>query len=80
MLNLYRTALQIRRKHPGMTGRLEWLDAPAGCLAFRRDGGLVCVLNTTNAAVDLPAGEVVLSSVPLAEGRLPGDAAVWLTS
>jgi hypothetical protein len=43
---------------------------------------MVCVLNTTNRAVDLPAGytadAVVLSSVPLVEGRLPGDAAVWL--
>jgi alpha-glucosidase len=81
MLTLYRTALATRRKHPGMAGGLQWLEMPEGSLAFRREGGLVCVLNTTNTAVDLPAaGEVVLSSVPLTDGRLPGDAAVWLNA
>jgi alpha-glucosidase len=80
MLNLYRAALGVRRKNPAVSGDLEWLDAPAGCLAFRREGGLVCLVNTTNAPVDLPAGEVALTSVPLVDGRLPGDAAVWLTA
>jgi alpha-glucosidase len=79
MLNLYRTALATRRKHPAFEGGLEWLDVPPGCLAFRREGGLVCVVNTGNTPVDLPAGEVLLASVPLVDGRLPGDAAVWLT-
>jgi alpha-glucosidase len=82
MLALYRTALGLRHKHPGLVGGLRWLDAPAGCLAFARDGGLVCVVNLTNTPVTLPAGlpgDVLLSSVPLtADGRLPGDATVWL--
>ncbi|HEV2087350.1 MAG TPA: glycoside hydrolase family 13 protein [Cryptosporangiaceae bacterium] len=79
MLALYREAIAIRRSHPGFAGDLEWLDAPDGCLAFRRPGGLVCVVNLTNAAVELPAGDVLLTSVPLLDGQLPGDAAVWLT-
>ena len=28
--------------------------------------------------VALPAGEVLLSSAPVADGRLPGDTTVWL--
>jgi alpha-glucosidase len=30
--------------------------------------------------VDLPAGRVVLSSVPLDDGRLPADAAAWVVA
>jgi alpha-glucosidase len=84
MLALYTAALSLRRKDPALSGDLEWLDMPAGSLAFRREGGMVCVLNTTNSAVDLPAGyapeDVVLASVPLLDGRLAGDAAVWLAA
>ncbi len=78
MLALYRTALAIRRKHPGFTGDLTWADAPDGCLSFRRGGGLRCVINLTNKPVPLPDGEVVLTSIPLVDGALPGDAAAWL--
>ncbi|HEY0487668.1 MAG TPA: alpha-amylase family glycosyl hydrolase [Mycobacteriales bacterium] len=82
MLALYRSALSLRSKHPAFDGGLEWLPMPAGSLAYRRAGGLVCAVNTTNAAVDLPAGhtadDVLLASVPLVGGTLPGDAAVWL--
>jgi alpha-glucosidase len=38
-----------------------------------------CLVNLSAAPVDLPAGAaVLLSSVPLDEGRLPADTAVWL--
>ncbi len=78
-LSLYRQALALRREHDGFQGELTFLDAPHGCLAFRRDGGLTCFVNTTNTAVPLPAGEQLLTSVPLtADGLLPGDAAAWL--
>jgi alpha-glucosidase len=46
-------------------------------LAFRR-GPLTVVLNCGATACDLPAGEVVLASGPVAEGTLPADTAVWL--
>lgn len=81
MLSLYRAALALRGKHPGFAGELEWLDAPVGALSFRRDGGLVCLTNFTNTAVDLPAeltaSSILLSSEPLIDGRLPGDASAW---
>jgi len=78
MLTLYRTAISLRRKHAGFAGDLTWIDAPDGCLMYRRDGGLTCIVNLTNKPVPLPAGEVLLASVELVDGLLPGDASAWL--
>ena len=80
MLSLYRQAVELRRTHPAFTGEtLEWYGAPAGCFAYRRKGGgLTCVLNTTSAPIPLPAGELLLASTPLRDGRLPADSAAWL--
>jgi len=80
MLSLYRRALELRAES-GETGtEVEWYGAPQGCIAFRRRGGRrVCALNTSGVAVPMPAGEVLLSSVDLVDGRLPADAAVWLS-
>ena len=76
MLSLYRAALALRGS---LTGHdVEWLQAPDGCIAFGRAGGLVCFLNLSGAPVALPAGEVLLSSLPVDGGALPDDAAVWL--
>lgn len=80
-LSLYRHALEIRRTHPGFVGdSLEWYGAPEGCFAYRRPGTtMVCALNTSAAPVQLPPGDVLLSSGPLTEdGKLPPDTAVWL--
>jgi alpha-glucosidase len=85
MLSLYRQALALRRELPalgaghssGVAG-LEWLELGADVVAFSRPGGFSCVVNTGSAAVPLPAGPVLLSSVPLESDTLPGDAAVWL--
>ena len=79
MLSLYRTALRLRATSPAFEGEsLEWLPAPDGCLAFRRPGGLVCLLNLSGAAVPLPEGAVLLASEDVTGGALPADAAVWL--
>jgi alpha-glucosidase len=79
MQSLYRTALALRRSSQGFGDEgLEWLPAPDGCLAFRRSGGLVCLLNLSGAAVPLPEGRVLLASADTAGGQVPDDAAVWL--
>ncbi|WP_159325018.1 glycoside hydrolase family 13 protein [Streptomyces tendae] len=78
-LELYRTALRLRRKL--LDGEsLTWSDdVPAGVLRFDRSDGWRCVTNLTGAAVDLPAGEVLLSSAPLEDGgRMGPDTTVWL--
>jgi alpha-glucosidase len=88
-LSLHRRALELRRGHPGLRGganarsavaAVEWFGAPPGCLAFRRSGStLVCALNTSDSAVPLPPGDVLLASGPLAAGLLPPDTAAWLS-
>jgi alpha-glucosidase len=79
MLSLYRTALALRRDSPAFSSAsLEWLPAPDGVLAFRRPGGLVCLVNLSGAPVPLPEGRVLLASADVPGGALPDDAAVWL--
>ncbi|MDU0292345.1 glycoside hydrolase family 13 protein [Saccharothrix longispora] len=85
VLELYRSALAARRAHPdlGAGSEVEWLDAPADVLSFRRNG-FTCVVNTGAGTVRLPAdGEVLLSSAGVAtEGAdllVPPDTTVWLT-
>ncbi|MFC8566015.1 glycoside hydrolase family 13 protein [Streptomyces sp. NPDC057245] len=77
-LELYRTALRLRRKL--LDGEsLTWSDdVPAGVLRFDRSDTWRCVTNLSGTTVDLPAGEVLLSSAPLDGGRLGPDTTVWL--
>ncbi|MEU6313956.1 glycoside hydrolase family 13 protein [Streptomyces sp. NPDC047014] len=79
-LELYRTALRLRREHPdlGAGESVDWQEAPEGVLVFRR-GRFLCAANTTGAAVRLPvSGEVLLSSgAPAEDGVLPADTTVW---
>ena len=78
-LELYRSALKLRRKL--LEGEeLTWLeDAPPGVLAFARTDGWRCVANLSDAPVPLPPGEPLLASAPLPDrGVLPPDTTVWL--
>ena len=79
MLELYRSALRIRREHPALgDGTLRWLELPSGALGFTRDPGFVCVVNYTAEPVALPPhADVLLASDTFTDG-LPGDTAVWL--
>jgi Domain of unknown function (DUF3459) len=73
MLALYRRALRIRRAEFGPGAAMTWLPAPAGVLAFDR-GGVTCVANLSPAAVELPAGEILLASGPVSGDAVSGDA------
>ncbi|KUN65078.1 alpha-amylase [Streptomyces canus] len=77
-LELYRTALRLRRKL--LQGEdLTWADAsPADVLDFARHEGWRCVTNLSDRAVPLPAGEVLLTSSPLEDGLLGPDTTAWL--
>ena len=79
-LSLYRQAIELRYSRKEFTGStVEWYGAPEGCLAFRRsEGHLICALNTTAEPVELPPGELLLSSYPLTDGLLPPRSAAWL--
>jgi len=79
MLSLYRAALELRSARPEFSGTdIDWYGSPPGCLAFRRRGGLICALNTTEVPIALPSGQLLLSSAPLVDGQLPVNAAAWL--
>lgn len=80
MLELYRTALRIRRAEPGLgDGSLEWLASATEVLAFARGRDFISVTNLSSTAVPLPPHRaVLLASADVSEGHLPPDATVWL--
>ncbi|MFV8163426.1 glycoside hydrolase family 13 protein [Mycobacterium sp. 134] len=77
-LEFYRQAIQLRTSRAEFTGSRVDLDIADEVLTLRREGGLVCVLNTGDEPVPLPPGEVLLSSAELTDALLPADTAVWL--
>ncbi len=77
-LSMYRDALALRREHGLPSGSLEWLSGyPAEVVAFR-NGDVVVVANTGTEPVELPAGDVLLSSTALDDHALPADTTAWL--
>ncbi len=78
-LELYRTALRLRREHALGAGSLTWLSSPAGVLKFENEG-VVVMANLSEEVVPLPPGEVIAASEALPEdGTLPVDVSVWIT-
>jgi alpha-glucosidase len=76
-LNLYRRALALRDQLFARSG-LSWIESEPSVLHFERPGRVRCVTNYGAEPIALPDGEVLLSSVQLADGRLPCDTTVWL--
>ncbi len=78
-LSFFQRALELRKRRMEFDGEgIEWLDASGDAVIFRRPGGLICALNTGESPVPLPAGELLLASAALLEGKLPPDCAAWL--
>ncbi|RUR03386.1 glycoside hydrolase family 13 protein [Labedella endophytica] len=80
-LELYRTALRIRREHMLGLGRIEWVDGlPADVLGIVT-GDVVVFANTGTSDVAVPDAyldtEVLLASGPFDGTVLPGDTTVW---
>ncbi|MFD8548947.1 alpha-amylase family glycosyl hydrolase [Streptomyces sp. NPDC059649] len=81
-LELYRTALSLRRELPGLgDGEMRWQDAPDGVLAIARPG-MLCTVNTLGHEIGIPLpGSPLLSSAPVAvngtTAALPGDSCTW---
>ena len=76
-LTLYRHALDLRRAHLEHETGFELLDSLDGVLAFGRGPSFVCTVNMGDEPSPMPAGDVLLASGPLDDGRLPVDTAVW---
>ena len=80
MLELYRSALRLRRAEPALgDGSMTWLPSAEGVLAFDRGASVRCVSNLSATPVGLPSHRaVILASGPLDGGMLPPDTTVWL--
>ncbi|WP_030669631.1 glycoside hydrolase family 13 protein [Streptomyces cellulosae] len=81
MLQLYRSALRLRRTSPDLRGEgFRWVDSPPGTLLFERGTGLLCAVNLSDQPVPLPdAANPLLASGPLTkDGMLPPDTTVLL--
>lgn len=87
-LELYRSAIAIRRERAALrcADGFEWLESPAGVLAFRRTVGdpIVVTANTTGQHVRMRLpGCVLLGSaqvqIDATEVVLPPDTTVWWT-
>jgi len=76
-LNLYRRALALRSRLFA-SGGFSWVESESPVLHFARPAGVRCLTNFGAEPVAMPPGEVLLSSAPLEDGRLPGDTTVWL--
>jgi alpha-glucosidase len=81
MLEWYRSVLAARRTQVSLgDGPFEWLSSTPNVLAFRRGADVVCVVNFGDVPAALPPHrETLLASVPLVDGMLASDAAVWLS-
>ncbi len=78
-LELYRAALRLRRSSGFGSGALQWLSEDRATVVAFRNRNVIVVANTGDAAVPLPPGQVLLSSVELpGDGTLPSDATVWV--
>lgn len=80
MLALYRAALRVRRREPGLgDGPFAWVPSEATTLAFQRGPGFLSITNFADRPLELPAGaELILASEELVDGRLPSDSTAWL--
>ncbi|TFC20123.1 glycoside hydrolase family 13 protein [Cryobacterium algoritolerans] len=77
-LELYKLALRLRREHALGLGAVDWLAGFGDPIVHFRNGGVVVVANTGTEPIELPAGELLLTSEPLAGRTLPGDTTAWL--
>ncbi len=77
-LELYKTALRLRRTHGLGSGSVEWLSGYGKKVVAFRNGDVIVITNTGKVAVELPIGEVLLASEEIVGGALPRDTTVWL--
>jgi len=79
-LELYRSALALRTEHDLGSGTLTWVPGYDDSVVAFRNGGVTVLANTGDVAVELPVGDVLLSTMALDGPALPANAAVWLAS
>lgn len=79
-VSLYTLALALRKRHSLGTGTLTWLPGYAANVVAFENSGFVLIANIGTVPLELPAGELLLSSEPVVSRMLPVDATAWLTA
>ena len=77
-LELYRLALALRHEHDLGFGAVDWLPGYGETVVAFRNGAVTVIANTSQTAVELPVGEVLLSSEELQGSALAPDQTVWM--
>jgi alpha-glucosidase len=78
-LQMYRSALQLRRKMQTTDSEVSWADQPNDdVLDFSRSNGWRSVTNFAGTARDLPPGKILFASGAVDNGTLPAETTVWL--
>lgn len=76
-LSLYRKALGLRRQLQ-TDESMRWVRGwNRNVLHFKRPNGWHCITNFGDGPVRLPKGPVLVSSAPIVNGMLPGNATAW---
>ncbi|MGX5681021.1 glycoside hydrolase family 13 protein [Schumannella luteola] len=77
-LSLYTDALRLRREHGLGTGALSWEPGYGKKVVAFRNGDVLVLTNLGKVAVELPVGDILLSSEEITGGALPTDTTVWI--
>ncbi|THG31139.1 glycoside hydrolase family 13 protein [Naasia lichenicola] len=77
-LELYRATLAERSRRELGTGSIEWLSDYGDDVVAFVNNGVTVIANLGEVAVELPVGDVLLSSEALHEAALPIDTTVWV--
>jgi alpha-glucosidase len=77
-LELYRSALALRRELNLGAGAITWLKGYGPSVVALSNGPITVITNLGKVAVELPIDDIVLSSEPIVGGALPKDTTVWL--
>ncbi len=75
---LYRATLAERSRRELGTGTIEWLTDYGDDVVAFVNNGVTVITNLGEVAVELPVGDVLLSSEALHEAALPIDTTVWI--
>jgi alpha-glucosidase len=77
-LELYRAMLRVRSEYGLGAGSLVWLEAYGdGVVAFT-NGAVTIIANTSEDAVEMPSGELLISSALLGNREIPAHTTVWV--
>lgn len=77
ILALYKKALSIRKEMVNEE-EIEFLDSPTGTVRYRRGAYEVLINVDAQVGVDVPEGQVLVSSAEIEEDRVPVNTTVWL--